>query len=187
MTCVSRLFDSHRFRRCFPFLFIFIFWIPSNSISCLLAGNTFIHVSCCLLLLGLFYFCIFVFKSSVLVFCGNSVFWFVSDLSECGAYLAVDHSLDHSCPKMFLLFSSLILSLIPDLKPFSSIQILVPFSFIFLLLGLARCGIGILSSPSPSLYILLFNFQFTIHNEYVFILILSLALHTERRDIEWKF
>ena len=46
---------------------------------------------------GLICFCIF--KSSVLVFCRNSVFWF-------------EYSLVYSHPKMFLLFFSLILSLV---------------------------------------------------------------------------
>ena len=60
-----------------------------QSSSCLLADNT-----CIDLVLGLIYFCIL--KSSVVIFCRSSVFWFSSSNSECVAilsnsvYLAVD-------------------------------------------------------------------------------------------------
>ena len=50
--------------------------------------------------------------------------------SECGAYLAVDQSLVYgSYSNMFLLFFSLILSLIPVLKPSFLIHVLVSFCF----------------------------------------------------------
>ena len=73
------------------------------------------------------------------------------------AYVAADYNLVYSSPKMFLLIFSLILSLIPGLKPSFSIHISV--SFCFLLLDLASCRIGILPSPLPRLKILFFNFD----------------------------
>ena len=52
---------------------------------------------------------------------------------ECGAYLAFDHSLVNCIyPKIFILFFSLILSLIPVLKPSDSIHISVAFCFLLL-------------------------------------------------------
>ena len=59
--------------------------------------------------------------------------------SECDASLANHHSLIGSYPKMFLLFLSLILSLIPGLKQFFSIHISFSFLFCFLLLDLTSC------------------------------------------------
>ena len=60
-----------------------------------------------------------------------------------GAYLAVDHSLVYSYPKMSLLFISLNLTLLePGLQQYISIYISV--SFCLLLLNLASCRIGIL-------------------------------------------
>ena len=73
------------------------------------------------------------------------------------AYVAADYNLVYSSPKMFLLIFSLILSLIPGLKPSFSIHISV--SFCLLLLDLASCRIGILPSPLPRLKILFFNFD----------------------------
>ena len=60
---------------------------------------------------GLIFFC--VFRSSVLIFCRNSLYGLYLANSECDAYLAVGHSLVYnSYPKMFLLFFILILSLV---------------------------------------------------------------------------
>ena len=73
------------------------------------------------------------------------------------AYVAADYNLVYSSPKMFLLIFSLILSLIPGLKPSFSIHVSV--SFCLLLLDLASCRIGILPSPLPRLKILFFNFD----------------------------
>ena len=73
------------------------------------------------------------------------------------AYVAADYNLVYSSPKMFLLIFSLILSLIPGLKPSFSIHISV--SFCLLLLDLASCRIGILPSPLLRLKILFFNFD----------------------------
>ena len=71
--------------------------------------------------------------------------------SECGAYLAIDHSLDKLYPKM-LLFSSLISSLTPGLKPSFLISISISSLFGFpLLLYLVSCRTGILLSPFFSL------------------------------------
>lgn len=73
------------------------------------------------------------------------------------AYVAADYNLVYSSPKMFLLIFSLILSLIPGLKPSFSTHISV--SFCLLLLDLGSCRIGILPSPLPRLKILFFNFD----------------------------
>ena len=90
-------------------------------------------------------------------------FGFYIVLSECGAYLAVDHKLVYSrYPKMFLLFFSIILSLIPVLNPSFSIHISVLFSFfcfcLFLLLFFASGSIRILLSIFPSLQTLFIHF-----------------------------
>ena len=51
-------------------------YLPVQFYSCLLHGNSCIHVSCYLVSTNRTDFCIF--KSNVLVFCRNSVFWFLS-------------------------------------------------------------------------------------------------------------
>ena len=77
--------------------------------------------------------------------------------SEYDAFPPVDHSIVHSHSKMFLLFSSILLSL----KPSSSIHILV--SFCLLIPDLPGCRIWILLSTFPSLQIFFFHFWFTIN------------------------
>ena len=115
MTCVLRMFDSLDLQdvpqfdsliisniflcNFLPFFFFFFFgwqhllpWVSTRQV-------------------GLICFCIF--KSSVLVFCRKSLFVFCLTNSECDTYLATDHSLVYSgYPKMFLLFYSLIFSLV---------------------------------------------------------------------------
>ena len=77
--------------------------------------------------------CFCIFKSKILFLLEILSFGFDLVNSECGAYLAVNQSLVYgSYPKMFLLFFNLILSLIPVLKPFFSIHILVSFCFLLL-------------------------------------------------------
>ena len=126
-------FDSHRFTRCYPFWFLnHLGYHPVQFCFRLLGGNTCIHVSCYL------FFCIF--KSSVLAFCRNYVFWFLS--SWFWVWCLV-----YSYPKMFLLFFSLI---------FIS-RFIYKFLFV-LLLDLGTCRVGVLyqifpSSPiSPSIF-----------------------------------
>ena len=148
-TCVSsRLFDS---QRCSPFWFLNPFeCLPVQFFYCLLAGNTCIRVSCYFFSTSrLELICFYIFKSNILVFfveiC-SFAFYLVN--SKCEAYLAVDQSLVYgSYPKVFLLFFSLILSLIPVLAPSFLIHILVSFSFCFFASG----STGILSSIIPSL------------------------------------
>ena len=51
MTCVSRMFDSHRFTRCSSFRFLYPLEYFPVQFSCLLAGNTWVHFFCYLLVL----------------------------------------------------------------------------------------------------------------------------------------
>ena len=123
----------------FPIWFLNPFeYLPVQFSSCLLAGNTPIHVACYLFSTsraGLICFC--VFKSGIFVFLEILSFGFYLVNSECGAYLTVDLGLVYgSYSKMFLLFLSLILNLIPVLKPSFSVYILVLFPFCFVLLDL---------------------------------------------------
>ena len=93
--------------------------------SCLLAGNTFIHVNT---RVDLFlYFQVKSFSFFVEILC----FGFCLVSSDCDAYLAVDHSLVYSYAKMFLLFFSLIWILIPGLKPLFSITFRFRFRLVF--------------------------------------------------------
>ena len=120
MTCILRLFDSHRSTRCSPFwLFNHFKYLPVQFSSCLLAGKIFIHISTALGLIVVFLNQVFHFFVEILPF----VFCLVN--SECGAYLAVDHSLLYSYPKIYILFFRLILDLIPGLKSSFSIHISV--------------------------------------------------------------
>ena len=98
--------------------------------------------------------CFYIFKSSILAFRRNFGFFLVT--SECGAYVAVVQSLiygSYSKMLMFLLFFSVILSLIPVLKPsFSTFSIHIFFSFtFFFFFFFASRSPRILSSTFPSL------------------------------------
>ena len=97
--------------------------------------------------------CFYIFKSSILAFRRNFGFFLVT--SECGAYVAVVQSLiygSYSKMLMFLLFFSVILSLIPVLKPsFSTFSIHIFFSFTFFFFFFAPRSPRILSSTFPSL------------------------------------
>ena len=112
-------------------LIFFIFWLEKLAF---------------LFVLGLICFCIF--KSNVLTFCKNSVFWFCLLNS---AYLADDHTLVCSYAKMFQ----------SNLTTFISSYL--SFSFWFYLLEQATCRTGILLSAFPSLQTLFFNFWFTVN------------------------
>ena len=106
-----------------------------------LAGNISIHISCYLLVLGTYRADLFLYFEIKCfgLFLGIQSFSFCLVNSEFDAYLPVGHSLVYSHSKMFLLFFSLILSLV--LKPSFSIHILV--CFCFLLLDLVSCRIDI--------------------------------------------
>ena len=114
-----------------PVNLFLVFW-QATLVFMLVLG----HVSTC------------IFKPYILVFCRNC-FCLVN--SESGVYLVVDQNLVYNYPKMFLLFFSLILGLIPGLNPSFLIHVSVSFLFGFLLLDLASRRIEIMSTPFPSL------------------------------------
>ena len=194
----------------FPIWFLNPFeYLPVQFSSCLLAGNTPIHVACYLFSTsraGLICFC--VFKSGIFVFLEILSFGFYLVNSECGAYLTVDLGLVYgSYSKMFLLFLSLILNLIPVLKPSFSVYILVLFPFCFVLLDLLEfCHqLSPACRPCLSIFYSQWNECYPIQTKgtplfelahsyklmriscyrdivlcsYVFILFLSLALHAK--------
>ena len=146
LTCVLKLFDSYRFTR----FSLFWFFNPISSVkfsSCLLAGNTYVHASYLFSARAdLFFF----FQSGVLVFCRNIVFWFLSSQFSvrCTYSSWSQLSLWLVTRSMFLLSFSLILSLIPVLKP--SFLIFISALFLFFAPG-SSCKIGILSSTFCSL------------------------------------
>ena len=117
MTCFSRLFDSYRFSNTFMCSFLLVFWLATLAF---------------ILVLELFFFFFLNFQIKCSSYFVEIVFPFYFPVnSECGAYLAVDHSLVYSYPKTFLLYLSLILSLIPDLRSSFSIHISVSCSLVF--------------------------------------------------------
>ena len=100
----------------------------------------------------------YIFKSSVLVFSRNPVFWFLSIVnSGCSAYLSVDHSLIYRYTKMCLIFFSLIL-LEPNSKLSFSVHLLVSFCFCsgIYLMKLGSCH---QLSPACKSYSSIFNSQ----------------------------
>ena len=107
-------FDSLIFLNTFMWNFIYVFLLSTLAF---------------MLVPGLICFCIF--RSSVPVFVEILSFGFCLVIPEFGAYIAVDHSLVHSYPKIFLLYLSLILILIAGLKSSLSIHMSASFSFIF--------------------------------------------------------
>ena len=115
-------FDSLMLSNTVPCNFLLVFW---------LATLAFMFLAIYLVLLLRRLICFSIFKSSVhrnvlLIF----IYYLVN--SECRAYLAANHSLVYSYPKMSLLISSIILSLILVLKPSFLIHISVSFYFLFL-------------------------------------------------------
>ena len=106
---------------------------------------------------------------------------------ECGACLAVDQSLAYgSYPNMFLLFFSLILSLIPVLKPSLDLLELCHLVYSFLIHNEMNASqfkpkehICLNFSISTNFYAFISDIAFC---SYVF-LFLSLVLHTKRQFI----
>ena len=139
MTCVSRLFDSHSFTRCY---------LQDDS---LILSNTFMcnslldfycdwqHLHLCFLLLiskqvDRVDFFFFVFSNQVLKSLSNEIlsFGFCLVNSECDAYKPVDHSsndTDASTLKFVPYFLGSSCCLEPDLKPFFSTHILFFLAF----------------------------------------------------------
>ena len=111
----SRIFDLHIFTWSpFWFLIFYLKCIPVQSYSRLLDCKTCVYISCRAN--------VFVISNQAFSFFSrNSVFWFLLVDSTCDAYLAIDHSLVYSWPKMFLpFFYSIILSLVKNLSSFMS-------------------------------------------------------------------
>ena len=120
MACISRMFDSYGFLRCFPFWFLNLYEYLAKQFSSPVLIFYFCwqqfhsrflasYLLASIRQLGLICFCIF--KSSVLLFAEILSFSFFLVNSECDVYLPVDNSLVYSYPKIFLVFSSLIFSL----------------------------------------------------------------------------
>ena len=124
------MFDSHKFTRCSPYLFLnppeylavqifsrLLFW---------LATLAFIFPT---IYTGAIYFCIFK-SSALIIFVEILSFGFSQVSSECDPYLPIDHSLVYSHAQMFLLIFYLIfleLSLKPSL-PIKDKFTLISFS-----------------------------------------------------------
>ena len=98
----------------FSILIPYFSGITSSAVS--FSSFAWEHLHSCFLLLintkqvGLICFCIF--KLSILIFCRYSVFCLVNPKFD--TYLAIDNRLVYSHPKIFLLFFSVILSLVQN-------------------------------------------------------------------------
>ena len=148
MACVLKLFDSDGFTRCSSlWLFNPFEYPPVQFRSGILVGNACIHVSYYLFIRGRF---VFVFS--------NQVFWSFVEILSFGfylvnyvfvSYLAFDHSLVYSYPKMFLLFLQCNLECKSSFKTifFGSY---VGFVFVSFFAPGCRCRISILPWFFPS-------------------------------------
>ena len=112
----------------FPILIPFFSRITSSAVF--FSSFAWKHLHSCFLLLintkqvGFICFCIL--KLSILIFCRYSVFCLVNHM--CDTYLAIDNRLVYSHPKIFLLFFSVILSLVPNRLS----RFILQFFYIFL-------------------------------------------------------
>ena len=125
-TCVSRVFDSHRFTRCFLFCFLnlleyllcnflLVFWLPALAFM--------FPAICSTKQVGQ----IFVFSNQVFYFFAEILsFVFCLVNSECDASLVVYHISVYSYPKIFRLFG---FDLEPSLKPYFPIHISISCYF----------------------------------------------------------